>query len=257
MIGAQGERGYQLKFSENNPEMHSEAGRLRKANTMVQVLREHLQQTAERQLLDVGSSTGFTDHYLAQHFGSVHGIDIDKQGVRHAQQSFQRSNLTFTQGDAMALAFEEHSFDVVICTHVYEHVPSATKLMAEIYRVLKPGGVCYFSAGNRLQYMEPHYQLPMLSWPPKWIANLYRKMARRGSLYYEEHLTYWGLAALTSRFKRHDYTEKLVLDPIRYGTDYMIPPGSQKQRVARALLKFAYPLFPGLHLVIRKTSHLS
>ena len=40
----------------------------------------------------------------------------------------------------MKLSFKENSFDIVICTHVYEHVPNSKKLFDEIYRVLKPGG---------------------------------------------------------------------------------------------------------------------
>lgn len=42
--------------------------------------------------------------------------------------------------DIQDIPFEESSFDVVICNHVYEHVPDDKKAMAEIYRILKPGG---------------------------------------------------------------------------------------------------------------------
>lgn len=246
------ERGYQLRFSDNNPEMHSEASRERKAVTMVRVLADHLGPLGSLRALDVGSSTGFIDHYLAQHFAHVTGIDVDAEGVAHAQQRFQRDNLIFATGDAMALGFPANHFDVVICTHVYEHVPNSTTLINEIHRVLKPGGVCYFSAGNRLQYLEPHYQLPLLSWPPKWLANLYLRALGRGSIYYEEHLTYWGLRKLTRAFKRHDYTASLVHDPVRFGTDYMIPHGSRKQGIAGAMLRWAYPLFPGYIWVLEK-----
>jgi SAM-dependent methyltransferase len=36
------------------------------------------------------------------------------------------------------------SFDVVICSHVLEHVPEDRRAMAEVFRVLRPGGAAYF-----------------------------------------------------------------------------------------------------------------
>ena len=42
--------------------------------------------------------------------------------------------------DVQAMPFEDHTFDVVLCNHVLEHVPDDLKAMREIYRVLKPGG---------------------------------------------------------------------------------------------------------------------
>ncbi len=42
--------------------------------------------------------------------------------------------------DATKLSFSDNSFDVVIGNHIMEHIPDDVKAMAEIYRVLKPGG---------------------------------------------------------------------------------------------------------------------
>lgn len=42
--------------------------------------------------------------------------------------------------DVQKMPFNENEFDVVICNHVLEHVPDDRKGIAEIYRVLKPGG---------------------------------------------------------------------------------------------------------------------
>ena len=43
------------------------------------------------------------------------------------------------QGDVTKLPFGDHSFDLVICSEVLEHVPEDDKAIAEIVRVLKPG----------------------------------------------------------------------------------------------------------------------
>ncbi len=52
-------------------------------------------------------------------------------------------------------------FDVVTCTHIYEHVPDAQRMMDEIYRVLGTGRrLCYFAAENRIRLWDGHYDLP-------------------------------------------------------------------------------------------------
>ncbi|MEG1555442.1 MAG: class I SAM-dependent methyltransferase [Bacteroidales bacterium] len=43
--------------------------------------------------------------------------------------------------DATHIPFEENWFDMVICNHVLEHIPSYEQALAEIYRVLKPNGI--------------------------------------------------------------------------------------------------------------------
>lgn len=49
-------------------------------------------------------------------------------------------------GDAMSLPFATNLADVVLCTQVLEHVPRPWELMAECFRVLKPGGYLVLSA---------------------------------------------------------------------------------------------------------------
>lgn len=49
-------------------------------------------------------------------------------------------------GDATRLPFMDNSFDGLICEVVLEHVYSADKVIAEAFRVLKPGGQCFFIA---------------------------------------------------------------------------------------------------------------
>ena len=91
--------------------------------------------------------------------------------------------------------------DVIICNHIYEHVPYANQLMDEVYRVLRVNGFCYFSAGNKYMVIEGHYGLPFLSWVPKPLAHLYLRITGKGSFYYEEHLSLRGLKKLVKRFR--------------------------------------------------------
>ncbi len=249
------DRNYQYDFSVRMPAMYDMNARERKAETMVVALADFFGGSSvlkQCSLLDVGASTGIIDNYLSAHFSRVTGVDIDTKAVEHARRTFRKENLEFRACDAMALPFEANSFDVVICAQVYEHVPDARKLMAEIHRVLKPSGVCYFSAANRLQLMEPHYNLPLLSVIPKPFAHFYLRLAGKGSHYYEEHMSYWGLRRLSGAFLRHDYTREMVHDPSRYAVDYMLPPGSLKTRVARLMADYFYWAFPNYIWLLQK-----
>lgn len=54
------------------------------------------------------------------------------------------SPLADVKADICNLPFEDHSYDVVFCNHVLEHIEDDTKAMQELYRVLKPGGFGIF-----------------------------------------------------------------------------------------------------------------
>jgi 2-polyprenyl-3-methyl-5-hydroxy-6-metoxy-1,4-benzoquinol methylase len=233
--------------------MHDIQGREQKARTMVAVLEDYLPLPLhELSLLDVGASTGIIDHYLAGYFRRVAGIDIDYQAVQHAHETYRKQNLHFSLADALSLPFSNACFHVVICSHVYEHVPDSGKMLAEIFRVLEPGGICYLAAGNRIMFKEPHYNLPFLSVLPHSLAHIYLRLTGKGTHYYEKHLSYWGLKSLSKSFRRIDYTHKVVLEPGKYYTDYMVPEGSWKSKVARFVLKYAYWMSPGYIWLLQK-----
>lgn len=247
------ERGYQYDFSKDNAAMHSSEGRRRKALTMLAILRDALGAgvLAQARVLNVGCSTGLVDEVLAEQVGSVVGIDIDQAAIESARLQRVSANLEFHLGDAMALDFPGESFNVVICSQVYEHVPDPTRMMAEIYRVLMPGGLCYFAATNRFCVMEQHYHLPFLSVIPVSWAHHYLRWCGRGNYYHERHRTVWGLRRLTSGLVADDYTARLVADPVRYHAEYMIN-SRNKRVVAELLLRFAYWAFPGYIWILRK-----
>ena len=247
------QRDYQYNFSAQGSSMFDQTGRLRKARTMVSVLQHHLGATLSTlSLLNLGGSTGIIDSHLAEHFLSVTSIDIDQQAITYAQANFSRKNLQFAVGDAMAIAYPDNYFDIVICSQVYEHVPNATQMMNEIHRVLKPGGICYFAAGNRLMWNEPHYNLPLLSVMPHFMADIYLKLLGKGTQYYERHLTYWGLSELVTAFKKHDYTTQILQNPEHFSIEYMLNTGSKKAKLAAWIAKHMIWLVPGYIWLLEK-----
>lgn len=246
-------RGYQYGFSEQSTALYDQDKRKRKAITMVTILKE----CADRPLnsmnvLNVGGSTGIIDNYLSDFFGSVTVIDIDEKAIAYAKEKFQKTNLLFEIGDAMHMKYETNSFNVVICAQVYEHVQSAEVLMEEIWRVLKPGGLVYFAAGNRFILVEQHYNLPLLSAIPRPLAHPYLKIFRGKPYYYEKHYSYWGLSKLSAKFKRIDYTRTILNDPVKYKIDYMVSPDTFKHTLAKFISNYFMWLVPTYIWVLKK-----
>ena len=94
--------------------------------------------------LDVGCGPGFLCADLAAGVGdggSVLGVDqsesmLELAGARCAEWS----NTRFSTGDAVSLPAEAASFDLATCTQVLEYVEEIDRALAEIARVLRPGG---------------------------------------------------------------------------------------------------------------------
>lgn len=125
-------REYQFGFSRNNKSVYDVVGRERKAKTIVKLLESYLTKPLDNySVLNAGGSAGIINNYLADFFDRVVGTDIDEDAIKHASMTYSKNNLEFHVADAMNLPFEDESFDVIICSYVYEHVPDAGKMFDE------------------------------------------------------------------------------------------------------------------------------
>jgi ubiquinone/menaquinone biosynthesis C-methylase UbiE len=226
-----------------------------KGEKVISVLTDYFGQHKDicnMKLLDVGCSTGIQTSMLSEVFYESTGLDIDESAVAFAQQNFKKENLKYIVGDSLKMPFEEESFDVVVCSQVYEHVPDPKQLMSEIYRVLRIGGVCFFSAANKYCIIEPHYFLFLLSWLPKSLANRYVRLAGKAEKYYENLYSYSKLIELTSKFENVDYTAKVLQNPEKYRATDMLRSGTLKHKVALLMCRFLYGLVPNYIWILQK-----
>jgi ubiquinone/menaquinone biosynthesis C-methylase UbiE len=238
-------------------EVMDPAARRLKAEKTLSVISDHFGNSlAGMRALEVGCASGGVSMNLCGEFASYAAVDIDARAIAAAQAEARASNarVEFATMNSEQLEFADACFDLVICSHVYEHVPHPARMFDEIYRVLRPGGACYFAAGNRLMWMEPHHHLPLLAALPKPAADLYLRLFRGRDRYYENHFTLFGLRALARRFEIIDYTRRIVDDPVRFRAVDQVPAGSARQRIAQVAVRAGYWLFPTYIWLLRKPS---
>jgi ubiquinone/menaquinone biosynthesis C-methylase UbiE len=172
---------------------------------------------ANARCLDIGCSSGIITVALSRSALSVIGIDVDVPALQVAMtHDCENAAVAFAIGSGTAIPFEDESFHVVVCNHVYEHVPSVEDLFAEVYRVLRPGGYCYVACTNKYYILEPHYKLPFLSWLPRSWANAYLRSTGRGVHYEEQLRSLPAIRKLFVRFKVREYTLRILKDPKRF-----------------------------------------
>jgi 2-polyprenyl-6-hydroxyphenyl methylase/3-demethylubiquinone-9 3-methyltransferase len=106
---------------------------------------------AARELLDVGCGGGLLAEGFAALGWRVSGIDRSLPTLAAAREHARASGLAidYQPGDAAALPFDAGRFNVVCCCDVLEHVDDVDRVVGEIVRVLKPGGVFLFDTINR------------------------------------------------------------------------------------------------------------
>ncbi len=97
-------------------------------------------------VLDFGCGPGTISVGLATAIapGELHGIDKEESQInmaRAAAKAGGHENTTFHVGDVTDLPFEDDSFNVAHCHAVLMHVPDTEATLAEVKRVLKPGGI--------------------------------------------------------------------------------------------------------------------
>ena len=116
----------------------------RSASTHAAHLLPHL--SPGQRVLDFGCGPGTISVGLATEIapGELHGIDMEESQLnmaRAAAKAGGHNNVTFHVGDVIALPFDDNFFEVAHCHAVLMHVPDTDATLAEVKRVLKPGGI--------------------------------------------------------------------------------------------------------------------
>ncbi len=230
----------------NSRKLFDPVSRRNKARKVLAVLTDYLSTPlAQLTCLEIGCSTGLMTQYFAQEFHWTVGIDVDSDAVRLAVRG-DSSWAKFIIADGAHLPFPDESYDVIICTQVYEHSQNPAGMVNEIWRVLRQGGICFFSGPNKLSLIEGHTGLPLVQWLPRPFARWLVRLLKRGDDFKVNLMTYWDLKRLWHRFIVVDYTPALIKNPARFSLCDQVLPGSLVSRLPSSIyqrLAFAIPNF--------------
>ena len=121
-------------------------------------------------VLDVGCGTGEFTRRVAEMFpqARVVGVDLIDDHLRLARMH-STSRVTYQQADAFELPFAAGEFDLVVCRHMLQAIPHAERVLAEMVRVCRPGGVLHlipedyhmiFAAPTRIDVRRFWFEAP-------------------------------------------------------------------------------------------------
>lgn len=107
---------------------------------------------ADKKVLDVGCGGGILSEAMAQRGADVTGIDMGEAPLNIAKLHALESGVTvkYQQIPVEQLADEmPAAFDIVTCLEMLEHVPDPASIIRACYKLVKPGGMVFFSTINR------------------------------------------------------------------------------------------------------------
>jgi ubiquinone/menaquinone biosynthesis C-methylase UbiE len=112
------------------------------------------------EMLEVGPGPGAATDWLRQRVGLLAALELDPEAASRLSERFHRTNVEVIVGDASAMTFASATFDSVGSFTMLHHVPTVSlqdKVIGEMFRVLRPGGVLIGSdslASNDLHHFH-------------------------------------------------------------------------------------------------------
>jgi ubiquinone/menaquinone biosynthesis C-methylase UbiE len=120
--------------------------------------------------LDLGCGPGFVTRDLARMGYCGVGLDASPAMIEHSTQEANSMGIadswSYKLGDVEAVPFPDRSFDAAVCSGVIDYLPGDDKFLAEVARVLKPGGQFLLCVTNKYGYTVS------LSTPIYWIERV-------------------------------------------------------------------------------------
>lgn len=152
--------------------------------------------------LDVGCGDGGTSGlWLDSHARSYRGVDVSAPAIALAQEAGLNAQVI---DDAATLPFADSSFDAAVCVEVLEHVFEPQRAVAEIARVLRPGGLLIISVPN-VAYWRRRADLALLGrWNPLGDELSTTQPWR------DPHIRFFTRRALAGMLKSHGYADARV-----------------------------------------------
>ena len=142
-------------------------------------------------ILEVGCGSGHLASEMANYFvnSTITGIDIEDRIQIRKPLNFEFKVIK----EGLEYEFLDDTFHLIVLNQVLEHVKPRDRelLISELKRVLHPDGFAWFAFPNKLNLIEPHYYIPLLSIMHKKIADKLVRLFKLGNEYDCYPLTTW------------------------------------------------------------------
>jgi len=126
-------------------------------------------------ILDLGCGNGNIARLFASLGAHVTGVECDLGRVSGILR--EQPNFNVIAADGHNLPLDDKSFDFVILSDVLEHAYDPARMLREVARVIRPGGMAYIGATNRTSFVnimfDPHYNAPLIPLMSKRVATWY------------------------------------------------------------------------------------
>jgi 2-polyprenyl-6-hydroxyphenyl methylase / 3-demethylubiquinone-9 3-methyltransferase len=136
-------------------------------------------------VLDVGCGGGYLSEEFAKLGFEVTGVDPAPESLECARRHAEHAGLSisYLSGSGERLPASDSSFDIVLCCDVLEHVDSPDRVLAEIARVLRPGGLFFYDTVNRTLASWLGVIKMMEHWQPEPNVHVWKKFIKPSELF--------------------------------------------------------------------------
>ena len=135
---------------------------------VIDALVEHGRVTAMSRVVDVGTGTGFVAAGMAGQAATVTGIDNSPAMLAVAADNLaalEVGNVQLAEGELDNLPLPDDSVDVAVANMVLHHAPDPARMLAEMARVVRPGGTIAIT-----DEVEHHYEWMRTEQADIWLG---------------------------------------------------------------------------------------
>jgi 2-polyprenyl-6-hydroxyphenyl methylase/3-demethylubiquinone-9 3-methyltransferase len=147
-------------------------------------IRDHILRVMEAgkrklEVADIGCGAGTQSVVWAEQGHNVRALDVNAPLVALARERAQQRgySIDFRVGSATNVPWGGEQVDVCIANELLEHVVDWRSCINEFTRILRPGGVLFFTTTNWLCPRQAEFNLPLYSWYPPPLKRRYEALS--------------------------------------------------------------------------------